>query len=550
MRGIHKRKRRKWIKVTAVPAALIAVAAAVFLSPGQMKALGSDEGSTNLTTIQIVHTNDIHGRSGYAEGSVVGFDRLASFISQIQADLVLDAGDTFHGQAFATLEQGEGIAQLMKAVGYDAMTPGNHDWNYGKDRVAQLADLSDTKILAANVLEDGTPFFGNDGTLIKDVNGVKVGVLGVFDPDIRESTAPRNVEGLMIADDAKTASSLSGSLREQGCDVVIALSHQLDCENFIKRSHGIDVLIAGHEHMVEDKSYPDADGRLVKVVETGAYFEHAGLLTISYDQMADEITDIQETLLSTETAGGLTPAERVSDILTSIHERQKIQLGKTVGMTGLELDGTWETLRIKETGMGRLVTAAYLQETGADVAFENAGGIRLGKILPSGKITFQDIIDTAPYGNYIVTKQITGEALLSILEHSIEIGLQNQVAYDEWLKTGSDQVRWPNDNGNYLQFGGLNVFYDPQRLQGNRITEVLVNGEPLNKTKLYTVATNNYISLGKTYPELADAPELNQYGSCDEALQRFIEQGQEKVDTAAGKAGLREISGLELPDAA
>ena len=94
-------------------------------------------------------------------------------------------------------------------------------------------------------------------------------------------------------------------------------------------------------------------------------------------------------------------------------------MAQVVGSTGRDLDGRWEKLRIEETGLGRLVTAAYLEETGADIAFENAGGIRLGKVLPAGDITYQDIIDISPFGNYIVTKQITGEAVLSILEKSM-----------------------------------------------------------------------------------------------------------------------------------
>ena len=94
-----------------------------------------------------------------------------------------------------------------------------------------------------------------------------------------------------------------------------------------------------------------------------------------------------------------------------------------MGTTGVDLDGRWENVRIGQTGLGRLVTASYLEETGADIAFENAGGIRTGRILEKGDITYRDIIDTAPFGNYIVTKQITGEDVLAILEQSVETGI-------------------------------------------------------------------------------------------------------------------------------
>lgn len=472
----------------------------------------------------------------------MGFEKLAAYIQQQQPDLLVDVGDVFHGQAFATLEQGASMAELMKVVGYDAMTPGNHDWNYGKDRLKELSELADTPILAGNVTKDGQSFFGNDGTLIKQVDGVKIGLLGVFDQDIKDDTAPRNIEGLSFANDAQTATELAAKLRKEGCEIVVALSHQLRCEEFLQQTKGIDVLIAGHEHSTLEETYSDADGRTVEVVEVGCYFEKAGLLSITYHPDEKQIVSIKEELLTSEEAAALPANEEVAALLQTINDRQKQTLRQVVGTTGQELDGRWENLRIGETGMGRLVTAAYLYETGADIAFENAGGIRLGRLLPAGNLTYQDIIDTAPYGNYIVTKQITGEAVLSILEKSIDIGLQNQKAYEEWLATGSDQVPWPDDNGSYLQFGGLSVHYDPSKPLGERVVSAEVGGAPLVCERLYTIATNNYISLGKAFPELAEAPELNQYAACDEALTRFVQLGQDRVDAAVEQVGLQSVS--------
>lgn len=496
------------------------------------------EKASEPVTIKIVHTNDIHGRSAYQEDSVVGFEKLAALIAQEQPALVLDVGDTFHGQAFATLEQGAGMAELLKAIQYDAMTPGNHDWNYGKDRLQELEKLSEVPILAGNVTEEGRGFFTNDGTLVKTVDGVKIGVLGVFDPILVDSTAPRNTTGLTFSDDTQKATELAGQLREQGCDIVVALSHQLDCEEFVSKTQNIDLLLAGHEHAVMDESYPDADGKQVPVMESGSYFKQVGLVSISYDQSKKEILSITETMTGSATAGVLVSDAGVTSVLDGINGRLTEQLTQVVGTTGVELDGRREELRIQETGMGRIVTAAYLEETGADIAFENAGGIRLGRLLTVGDITVGDIVDTAPFGNYIVTKEISGKAVQSILEKSIEIGIQNKIAYDEWKKTGSDKVRWPDDDGNYLQFGGMTVLYDREKPFGERVMSVQVGHAPLNPEQIYTVATNNYISLGKTYPELADIPERNQYAACDEALIRCIGQGQAWVDAAAEKATL------------
>ena len=513
-----------------------------------IKAFTSDRTpqSDGTVTVDIVHTNDIHGRSGYEEGSVFGFEKLASYIDEINPDLVVDAGDLYHGQAFATLEEGGSIAKLVHAVGYDLMSPGNHDWNYGKDRLKELGDLSGLEILAGNVTQNGTSYFENDGTFVREVRDedgdtVKVGVLGVFDPDVKDDTAPSNVEGLDFADDAKSASALAKQLREQGCGIVIAISHQLDCESFLAKTEGIDVLIAGHEHTVTDTEYKDRDGKPVKVVETGAYFANVGNLTLTYDVQKQSIEKAEETTVSAREAANLPSDPEVAKILDEIRAGQEAQLTEVLGATGRDLDGRWEELRIGETGMGRLVTAAYLEETGADVAFENAGGIRIGRILEAGDIMWRDVIDTAPFGNYIVTKQISGQALLEILEQSIETGRQNKLSYDAWKQTGSD-VSWPDNSGSYLQFAGIHVQYDMSRPEGERVVLAKVGTEPLNPAKMYTVATNNFVALGEDYSQLKNAPELHQYGACDEALAGFIRKGQEAVDTATGQVWLTETA--------
>lgn len=517
-----------------------------------IKAFTSDRvpRSDGTVTVDIVHTNDIHGRSGYEENSVFGFEKLAAYTDMEDPDLVIDAGDLYHGQAFATLEQGGSIAELVKAAGYDIVTPGNHDWNYGKERLKELADLSGVQMLAGNITQDGENFFGNDGTFIKEIteddgDTVKVGVLAVFDQDIKDDTAPSNIEDLSFTDDAETATALAEKLKEQGCQIIVAVSHQQDCEDFLAETSGIDVLIAGHEHAVIDQSYPDRDGNQVKVVETGAYMENVGHLTLTYDIQTGAVSQIEETIVSSQEAANLTSDPEVASILARIRARQQEQLSQVVGVTGRDLDGRWENVRIEETGMGRLVTAAYLEETGADVAFENAGGIRTGRILEAGNVTYQDVIDTAPFGNYIVTKEITGKDLLEILEKSIELGRQNKKSYDEWIRTGSDQVRWPDNSGSYLQFAGVSVKYDMSKPEGKRVIEAMIGSEKVDPDRIYTIATNNYVALGDDYESLKNAPEINQYGACDEVLIRFFQKGQEAVDAATGTAWLQAYTGDE-----
>ena len=197
--------------------------------------VSAESANSSEATIRIVHTNDIHGYYTKTDRGQIGFSALKAAIDQQEADLILDAGDTFHGQAFATIEKGESIAELMDAVGYDAMTPGNHDWSYGKDQLKQLDEQHDFAILAGNVVnQDGnTPFF-NTPYFVKEVqadNGtmLKVGVFGVIDDQFYSSTVSSNVEGITFTEEAAKATEIAATLRKtENCDIVIAMTHQAD----------------------------------------------------------------------------------------------------------------------------------------------------------------------------------------------------------------------------------------------------------------------------------------------------------------------------------
>lgn len=493
------------------------------------------ENTSDVTNITIVHTNDIHGRNSYSQkGKVYGFEKLKGLMETMENAILLDAGDTFHGQAFATLEQGASIAKLMQEVGYDAMTPGNHDWNYGKDRLKELQTISNVPILANNVKDQNNSFFDNDGTIIKEIEGIKVGILGVFDQDIKSDTAPRNIEGLTFHHDADVANELATSLKEsKGCDIVVALTHQLDIGGFVGQIKNVDLVVAGHEHALWNEEYLDANHQKVKVVEAGKYFENVGIVNIEVDSTTNKILSIEEQFHTWQEAGEVVSNGEVVSLLEKINTSQNNILNEKIGSMSVELDGRWEELRIMETTLGRIIGASYIQETGADIAFENAGGIRLGKKLPAGDIIYQNIIDIAPFGNYIVTKKLSGKEIIDVLERSIDIGIQNKKSYDEWKQTGSDKIPWPDNSGDYLQFSGLSVTYDEDKPMGQRVQTIKVKDEVLDRNKLYTVATNNFVAQGGGYTALANYPELNQYSACDEALVRFVKNGQEIVDKVA-----------------
>ena len=535
-----KQLKKQWNKVTALLLTFGMVFGLFVAVPVQAED-GNASGST-IFDVKIVHTNDIHARVEEDDyNQVIGMDRLSgitqAFTEGADGSLMLDSGDTFHGQSIATLVKGESVAKLMKACGYDAMTTGNHDWSYGKDRLKELGGIANVKILSGNIKNtDGTAFFDTDA-FVKEItkNGktLKIGVFGVSDPEMKNKTTPSNVEGLDFQDAVAYARREAAALKAEGCDVVIALSHTLDPKNVAAQVDGVDLWLCGHEHIELSESVTTPDGSTAYVSESGYYLNTVGLIDLNctMDEDGSVHVDYKKTSVDYEAAQNYPKDASVTAVLDSIKAENETVLNRVIGTSPVELDGVWEHIRIGQTNLGNVITDAYLLATGADIAFENAGGIRAS--IAAGTVTYGDVINVSPYGNYVVTKKLTGAQIKEMLETSLVIQKNCIAANDsgEW-------DAWPNDSGSYLQVGGITVRFDPAQPAGARVLSVKKDGQDLDDTKEYTVAVNNYLAGSDSYPQLAGAMETGEYSCCEELLIRFFEQGSDTVTASAAKQNM------------
>lgn len=535
-----KKLKKQWNKVTV----LLLTFGIVFGLFGAMPVQAQDGNASGSTIfdVKIVHTNDIHARVEEDDyNQVIGMDRLSgiaqAFTEGADGSLMLDSGDTFHGQPIATLVKGESVAKLMKACGYDAMTTGNHDWSYGKERLKELGGIANVKILSGNIKNaDGTSFFDTD-ELVKEItkNGktLKIGVFGVSDPEMKNKTTPSNVEGLDFQDAVAYARREAAALKAEGCDVVIALSHTLDPKNVAAQVDGVDLWLCGHEHIELSESVTTPDGSKTYVSESGHYLNSVGLIDLNctMDEDGSVHVDYEKTSVDYEAAQNYPKDASVTAVLDTIKAENETALNRVIGTSPVELDGVWEHIRIGQTNLGNVITDAYLLATGADIAFENAGGIRAS--IAAGTVTYGDVINVSPYGNYVVTKKLTGAQIKEMLESSLTIQKNCIVANDsgEW-------DAWPNDSGSYLQVGGIIVRFDPAQPAGERVLSVQKDGQELDDTKEYTVAVNNYLAGSDSYPQLDNAAEIGEYSCCEELLIHFFEQGSDAVTASAAKQNM------------
>lgn len=539
-----------------------------------IKVYGSPADLPDAGEFTVLHTNDTHGRysvKGSGNDAVNAFSAVAALAEDEGADLILDAGDTFHGTAFATSSKGDAIAQLMDAAGYDAATPGNHDWSYGSDRLAEIDADADFSVLAANVVDGdtGEPLFENPYLLrevaLADQEGnltgrsVTVGVFGVIDEDFYGSTAPSSVAGVEFADSVQAANKIASQLRAAGADVVVALAHNEDPQAFAASTKGVDAVIAGHEHIEIDKTVEGADGRSVAVVEvasspTSEYFGSIGVLTLELKEAARGASGVTFAVSGHQsnpvrTVGAARPNKDIDTLTAALEEENKAALAQVIGQSSraylyeessATAPGGWELVRTEDTPIGHVVTTSYLAQTGADLAFENAGGIRGG--IPAGNVTAGDILGVSPYGNTLATYKMTGAQVLDAIERSLSISAECREVLAKQkaaVQAGEDPTRyaWPKDSGSVLAVGGATMTVDWAKPDGHRVVKISVGEKPLDSQREYTVALNSYLpGAADTYPSFARAELVHEYGTCEEALCALIARAdwEQVMDRVSG----------------
>lgn len=566
-------------------------------------------------TVTVMHTNDIHGSYKYSYNEskgtgTVGFDGLAVLYS-VQGnapDLLLDAGDTFHGQSFATMSEGKSIAELMDtfyADGYDATTPGNHDWSYGADKLRTMTGSSTTSTPFAMLCANATSSNGVWSSSItktlnhtwKDSEGhstfayqIKVGIVGAMDESLGSSLRADLVAGTSFSSAANAINAEAEQLRKEGCDVVVCIAHTLDAKTFATRLRGVDALIAGHEHINLNEKVTGADGKTIHVVEAGSAFAEVGLLSVpyEYDTKGTESTDddtvavyadkSDEKLYTAKDVNVLltdpNKGSTYQSILDEVHDNKIKPLDDAFSAASSEVLGTsstnyfygenasgthgWEMVRTtdfrpskegdttKAQTIGHVICGSYLDLTGADLAIENAGGIRGG--IAAGDVTAGNVIAISPYGNTVETWTMTGADFLAALEHSLQISdecnhsyelQQAYVAAGHTEQEAQDKYKWRDDSGSVLSFGGINVTIDWTQPEGKRIVSATLtkDGSTLDPAKTYTVATNNYIITNTTdFPTFANATKHTEWGTCESALRALIGQNgwESKMASLAG----------------
>ncbi len=516
-------------------------------------------GAESSSEVVIYHTNDTHGYLAGDGESIIGIDQVAGLKESTPDSILVDAGDATQGLPLASLTKGADIIELMNLAGYDLMTAGNHEFDFGTDQFLSNVKLADFPILAANIYQDGQPLLqdvqeGNNGChTIIERDGLQIGFFGITTTDTAGSTNPAGIAGLEFKDEIETAKNEIDHLESEGADVIIAICHMgdmdasctsVDLANALTGEYQdkLDILIDGHSHTIENE---ETNG--VLIVQTGSGMTGVGKLTLTVS--GDEVS-AEEQLLTPQDLTDITPDAAVAEQLTQIQDTQAELLNESVGTSETTLwagqIGVVAVTRLVETNYGdftadafRAAAESYVQTLGTDtdlpiIAVENGGGIRA--MSPNGNVTMGDLISAFPFSNTIYMKKVTPAVLYDVMEVS------GTTLDGQDKETG--MLLQQTNSGGFLQISGFTVVFDPDGEAGQRVTSITLDGqsEPLDREDTETqiiMASNNYImSGGSDYTMLGELPKYGEAGGELETVQAYWESCLED-GTLKGYAGTK-----------
>ena len=426
-------------------------------------------------TLRIILTGDLYelpadkGRGGYA--------KLASVVRQEKVgekhSIFVHAGDAYSPSLLSTMDKGKSAVDMLNAVGVDYMVLGNHEWDFGPKILRERVWQSNFPVLASNARDkDGLPIDGTVRTAMVEVGPFRVGIMGLITQNTKVISHVGTDEFLPVMD---TAATLAKELRGQGANLIVALAH-LDFVEDMELFHSgiVDVLLSGQDHY-----YIFQDNGKSLWMDSGEDAEKVGVVDVhmkSYMKRGKKRFSWEADMRFVDTKnipedGAI--AAKVKGYEKFLSKELDIEIGKTLS----ELDSRKKTVRTEEAAIGNLITDAMRGGVDADIAIANGGGIRAGKIYaPGTMITRRDILSELPFGNVVVKLRLTGAQIWDALEN------------------GVSQVE--SNAGRFPQVSGMSYTFKPKAKAGSRVVSVKIGNKALNKSRSYTVATNDYVANG------------------------------------------------------
>lgn len=448
----------------------------------------SDLKGLGYKNIDVVSFNDFHG-SLKEEGKNIGAAKLAQAINDVRKSnpntIVVAGGDIYQGSAMSNLKYGKPVSDMLKAIGIEASSVGNHEFDWGLDYINKWAQDGDFDFLASNIYDKttGKPVTWAKPYKIIEKDGVKVGLIGLTTPETAYKTKPENVKNLEFRDPVKAGNEWAANLKngevpEGKVDVVIALTHlgaaqdsktgviTGEAADLAKGAVGIDGIIAAHTHL-------QVSGTVNNIPIVEGYYNGRSLarLTINLDSNNKilGVTPSRDDLYTR--VATLAVDGTVKGIVDKYNEELKPILDEVVGSTDKDL--THDKNAPGVSLIGQWTSDVMKAKADTQIAITNGGGLRI-PLIEKGNITMGKMYELMPFDNTLVKMELKGSDLKRVLENAI----------------GNESIGWG-------QFTGVKVYYDINKPLGSRILGMyLMDGTKIDMNKYYTVVTNDFMATG------------------------------------------------------
>ncbi|GAB4538412.1 MAG: 5'-nucleotidase C-terminal domain-containing protein [Anaerolineae bacterium] len=465
-------------------------------------------------TLTVLHTNDVHARilqfnafgsacsdEDAAEGKCFGgVARRATKINEIRDEggnvILVDAGDQFQGTLFYNQYKGEEAQRFMNALGYDAMTLGNHEFDDGPGVLGSFIRGANFPVVSANLDVSNEPELAGliEPYTVLEVGGEQIGIIGYITEDTAILSSPG--PNVVFKNIEESVAAAVAELEAMGVNKIVALSHAgfgRDRE-VAAAVDGLDVIVAGHTNTYLSNTDEEAEGPYpvvvnspsgdpVLIVSDFTWGKYLGRLDVTFDEegvpVAWEGNPITLDASVPEDPEVLAQAQALNEPLEELRNQ-------IVGTAAVDLNGERASCRFEECNMGNLITDAILWKTAAEgtqIAFQNGGGIRAS--IAAGEVSLGDVLEVLPFGNTIATFKLTGADVWAALEN------------------GVSRAENPENEGTgrFAQVAGLRYTWNPDLPAGSRIVSVEVQNPdgtyaPLDLNAVYKVAANNFMRGG------------------------------------------------------
>lgn len=433
--------------------------------------------------ITILHTNDFHGYITGKDAKNGGLARIYTIVKEEREKnpntILIDAGDHIQGANIANFFKGQNVVELFNAMGYNYATLGNHEFDWGKEVTRQRINEAKYTYLCANIIDTSTgKTFAPKAYDTMELSTVKLGFYGLDTKELPILVNPVGIQGLKILDPIDTSKEMVETLKKEGSDFIIAISHLGyndgagdDDISLASSVPGINLIIGGHTHTVL-KSATIING--VYIVQTGEKGLNLGKIYLDFENTysGSKLVNFRYTLVPITDAIKEDPT--LKEMIKPYEEKLKKEMEVVVGETLVDLDGDRVNVRSKETNLGNLIADFMREVAKSDIAITNGGGIRAS--IKKGPIKVGDVYNVLPFDNVIVKLELTGKDILDALEN------------------GFSEVE--KGAGRFPQVSGLVVKVNKTKPPMSRVVEVLINGKPLDLNKIYTVAVNDFMAAG------------------------------------------------------